>query len=90
MIHCIFKKPIGTVDMQLVDTVNSYNCKGFCDKSYKRGPKVIVTYNFPHGDKDTRVLCVNCAKAGVEDANKYGYLIGNYDNRIDDVCIENK
>ena len=81
---------VGTVDMQLADTINSYDCNGFCDKSYKSGLSVIVTYIFPEGNQVTWVLCINCAKAGVEDANKYGYNIGKYDNRIDDICIKNE
>lgn len=84
MPHIIFKRNVGTVDMQLIDSTKPYNCKGYCNKSFKSGPKVFVTYNFPYGGKDERILCISCAKSGVEDANKYGYIIGNYDKQIDD------
>ena len=86
MQHIVFKRNVGTVDMQMVNTTNTFNCKGFCDRSFKPPAKrVFVTYNFPdNGGKVEKILCIDCAKAGVEDANKYGYVIGNYDKRIDE------
>ena len=85
MPYIVFKRNVGTVDMQLVNT-NTFYCKGFCDRNFKQPAKrVLVTYNFPdNSGKVEKILCIDCAKAGVEDANKYGYVIGNYDKRIDE------
>jgi hypothetical protein len=90
MPYILFKRKIGTVDMQLINGTKSYVCNGFCNKSYKPGPKVFVTYTIPPDSiKIERVLCINCAKAGFDDAPKYGYNIGKYDKKIDDIYIEN-
>jgi len=89
MPHILFKQNVGTVDMQMVNTIKSFNCNGFCDRSFKPPTqRVFVTYNFPdEGGKVEKILCVDCAKAGVEDANKYGYIIRNYDKRIDEISV---
>ena len=85
MPYIIIKRKSGTVDMQLIDSNKSFYCNGFCNRSFTSGPKVFVTYNFYDGNKNERILCISCAKAGVEDADKYGYVIGNYDKQIDAV-----
>ena len=86
----LIKKTVGTVDMKLVKTNKSFNCQGFCDRSFKPPThRIIVTYNFPDNDGNVvKVLCIDCAKAGVKDANKYGYIIGNYDKQIDEISID--
>ena len=86
MPYIVLKRNVGTVDMQLVNTTKTFNCNGFCDRSFEPPAKrVFVTYNFPYnGGKVEKILCIDCAKACVEDANKYGYVIGNYDKRIDE------
>ncbi len=71
----------GTIDMQLINTDKTFICKGFCDNNYHYGQKVFVTYNFPDGNKFERILCITCAKLAIEHKDKYGYIIGNIDEK---------